>query len=180
MASGCVTSVHLASASATPVCETAGRAGSPPVLLMAQSVPTATLLPCVSLLPAGWSVANFRVRDGRASFGLASDRAGMRAVKVVLVERCTTGGATRVPTDEPGTTRYEKVVDLDNGYTGTRYYLFAGGCVRYDFHLTGDARAVPVNEASLAVSFVARQQIRDDVRDDSDGRLHLDPCGGCP
>jgi hypothetical protein len=142
---------------------------------MAQSVPTASFVPCVELLPAGWGVTGFRSRNGRSSFRLTSDRAGNRAVEVILADSCNFTGASQVPTDEPGTVRYERVTGLTKGYTGTRYYVFAGGCAQYRFALVGDTIAEPVNEASLALSFVSREQLGDRVRDESHGRLHLDP-----
>ena len=37
-----------------------------PLWLMAQSVPTASLVPCLQLLPVGWSVAEVAVNNGRS------------------------------------------------------------------------------------------------------------------
>lgn len=169
---GCAVSVGPAAS--PPVCQSFGRPGSPPVLLMAQSVPTATLIPCISLVPAGWSVHGFSARNGHAEFRMGSDIAGPQAVDVVLVRRCDVRGATEVPTDQPGATRWERISSVSAGYRGTRYYLFPGGCTRYDFRLKG-SRAAPVNDVSLAVDFVSRAQIAADVARQSHGRLHLDP-----
>ncbi len=52
--------------------------------LMAQAVPSATLLPCVNSLNTGWTVGGMRVERGRAEFWLDSDRLGPRAVSVTL------------------------------------------------------------------------------------------------
>jgi hypothetical protein len=172
--SGCGVT-NMSSAGTRPECTTKGHPGSPATLLMAQSVPTATFIPCVALLPAGWGVTGFAARNGRSSFWLTSDRAGNHAVEVVLANSCDFAGASQVPTDEPGTVRYERVTGLTKGYSGARYYVFAGGCTSYQFALKGDTIAEPVNEASLALSFVPRSQLADRVRDESHGRLHLDP-----
>ena len=85
-----------------PFCEAGGEPGTF-LILMAQAVPSASQLPCVEVLPAGWSVSNTFVRDGRARFALDSDRVGMRAVQVVL-ERSQFGGdkVTRVPSTSLG------------------------------------------------------------------------------
>ena len=66
------------------------------LLLAAQAVPSATLLPCVSSFPAGWSYGGSDVRSGNARFWLASDRAGFHAVEVSLTRSCTTIGAMDV------------------------------------------------------------------------------------
>jgi len=170
--SGC--SVSIGSAD-PPVCLSQGRPGGPPMVLMAQSVPSASLIPCISLVPAGWSVQSFLARNNRADFRLKSDIAGARAVDIVLIHRCDVRGATQVPTDQPGTTRWERILSINTGYRGTRYYTFPGGCVRYEFKLKGPARAAPVNDVSLAVDFVTRTQVAAEVTRQSHGRLHLDP-----
>ena len=49
---------------------------------------------------------------------------------------------TRVPSDEPGTRRYERIGEVRPGvgFTGTRFYLFPGGCVTYQFQFDGEER----------------------------------------
>jgi len=158
-----------------PLCRSVGHAGSPPVVLMAQAVPTASLIPCVALVPAGWTLGMFNARDGRADFRMGSDIAGSHAVDVELVRSCDVRGASAVPSDQPGTKRWERIKSLHSGYQGVRYYTFAGGCVRYVFTLEGPARAAPVNDVSLAVDFVPRTALRAEVARESDNRLHLDP-----
>lgn len=158
-----------------PNCEDQGRPGSSAVLLMAQAVPTATLLPCIELLPAGWGWTNLQIADGRAQFWLTSDRTGARAVEVDLTPACDVSGASRVSSDEPGTHRFERVRSVASGYVGTRYYLFDGGCVTYRFDLQGTTFAEPVTQATRAVSFVSRATIDADLRKQSRGYLHLNP-----
>jgi hypothetical protein len=142
---------------------------------MAQAVPTASLVPCVAAVPAGWAIHSFDARDGKGDFVLSSDLSGSRAVEVVLTASCDVRGATRVPTDQASTSRFERVLSLEGGYSGTRYYVFRGGCVRYVFHLKGAARAAPVNDVSLAVSFVTRDQLRKEIIRRSRGHAQLDP-----
>ncbi|HET8789203.1 MAG TPA: hypothetical protein VFO47_10700, partial [Actinomycetes bacterium] len=74
-----------------PACRYQGRQGTALVVLMAQAVPSASQLPCVELLPAGWSVSDIFVRNGRVRFALDSDRVGMHAVQVVLERFCSIG-----------------------------------------------------------------------------------------
>ena len=142
------------------------------LILAAQSVPTASMVPCVQLLPAGWSYGPTDVRTGRTRFSLDSDRAGISAVRVTLVERCDTTGATEIPTDELGTRRFEKVEVVTPGFAGTRFYTFAGGCVTYQFRFQEEGRVL-VNEATVALTFVSREQLAQEVRTSSDGRHRL-------
>ena len=142
------------------------------LILEAQSVPTATKLPCVELLPAGWSYGSSDIRSGRAQFRLASDRAGARAVEVTLTEACDRQGATEITSDEPGTRRYERVEAVTPGFSGTRYYTFPGGCTSYQFRFEDEGRVL-VNEASLALTFVTRQFVAEEVRRISKGRSRL-------
>ena len=160
-----------------PTCESRGQPSTPVVILEAQAVPSATLLPCIKLLPAGWRVSDVFIHNGRGRFTLDSDRAGPDAVTVVLEHYCQLPRATRVPSDEPGTRRYEEIGSLRSGvgFTGTRFYVFPGGCVTYRFKFRRGEIAEPLGEVTLAISFVTRDAIRKQVRGDTGGRAELDP-----
>ena len=161
-----------------PFCEAGGKPGTPFLVLMAQAVPTASQLPCVEVLPAGWSVSNAFVRDRRARFALDSDRVGMHAVQVMLERTCQFGGdkVTRVPSDEPGMRRFEQIGEIRPGvgFTGTRFYVFDGGCVSYRFQFDTEERAGPIGEVTLALSFISRDALRTLIRETTDGRAQLD------
>jgi hypothetical protein len=161
-----------------PACRYQGRQGTALVVLMAQAVPTASQLPCVELLPAGWSVRDVFVRNGRVRFSLDSDRVGVNAVQVVLEQFCSIGPkVTRVPSDHDGTRRYQEVISIDPGrrYQGAVYYLFTGGCVTYRLDFRSDEQARPLGEVSLALGFVTRGALSETVADFTDGRVPLDP-----
>ena len=70
-----------------------------PLWLMAQSVPSASLVPCVRSLPVGWTVAEVAVNNGRSLITLDHDRAGDGALVVRLTAACDPerrgGGAVR-------------------------------------------------------------------------------------
>ena len=55
------------------------------MILVAQSVPTATAVPCVAAVPAGWTLAEITVDDGETSFAFDSDIAGSHAIEVSLL-----------------------------------------------------------------------------------------------
>ena len=147
--SGCM--VTAGDVGIVPACD---RSGEPTrsVVLIAQAVPTAPVLPCVRLMPTGWKFGDLDVRNGLAKFTLASDRDGEQAVTVLLARTCDVAGATRVPSDQPGLARYERVTRVTQGYGGDRYYVADGACVTYRFNLHGASRAAPVTEAATAAA----------------------------
>ena len=80
-----------------------------PLWLEAQSVPSASLVPCVRSLPEGWTFGAANVRNGWSRFTLDHDRVGRPALVVRLTADCdTTGGDRPHPPTEPGTRRYER------------------------------------------------------------------------
>jgi hypothetical protein len=150
------------------------------VILMAQSVPTATWVPCLrSALPLGWSFHHLDARDTVSVFSLDSDRDGTQAIKVRLQESCNTSGSTEIASDREGMDRYERVTRTTPTFEGKRYYVFEGGCITYVFTLSGDSenRGEALALATQAVGAVTRDDLSDQVRDKSDGRLSLDPAG---
>jgi hypothetical protein len=164
-----------------PVCEIEGTVRVPLLVLMAQAVPTASQLPCVDRLPAGWRVSDVFVRNGRARFALDYDRMmGFHPVEVVLERTCTIGKVSRVPSDHPGTQRYQEVAEIRPGelFRGAIHYLFRGGCVTYRLEFRGDEQARPTADVVLALGFVGRNAVAAAVRDYSEGRVSLDPPGG--
>jgi hypothetical protein len=151
--------------SSSPTCGT-----SSVMVLMAQSVPDATRVPCVASLPAGWSVGGLRIHRDEARFWLSSERVGHRSVEVRLTppEECAVGDATEVPSDEQGAQRYERPASLPPNLRTTRYYVFSGGCVTYKFAIAGPDAATLVFEADGALAFQPRGPLVDKVRNDSD------------
>jgi hypothetical protein len=161
-----------------PSCRYQGREGTALMVLIAQAVPTASQLPCLELKPAGWSVSDVFVRNGRVRFGLNSDRVGQGAVQVVLQQFCAVGSeVTRVPSDHPGTRRYQEVISIEPGerYQGAVHYLFPGGCVTYQLDFRSDEQARPLGEVSLALGFVTRDSLSQAIREFTDGKVPLDP-----
>jgi hypothetical protein len=146
------------------------------VVLMAQSVPSATWVPCLrTTLPVGWGFHHLDAREGVATFSLDSDRDGQEAIKVELDDSCDTAGATEIPSDREGMRRLERVTRTTPQFEGERYYVFEGGCITMVFRLTGDSRGEPLALATGAVGAVPRDDLVDQVHEESGGRLSLDP-----
>jgi tRNA A-37 threonylcarbamoyl transferase component Bud32 len=148
-----------------------------PLLLEAQSVPSASVVPCVRTLPTGWSLARATVNDGRTVLTLNNDRAGPDAMVVRLTSGCDTRGATQVPSDRPETRRYVLVEGVSPQFLATRFDVFPGGCVATRFSAPAERRAELTTEATLLLDFTTRQALQQALDQRSDGRLRLDPEG---
>jgi hypothetical protein len=146
------------------------------VILMAQSVPTATWVPCLrTALPLGWNFHHLDARNDVSFFSLDSDRDGQEAIKVRLEESCDTSGSTEILSDREGLQRFERVTRTTPHFEGERYYRFDGGCITFEFRLGGESRGEPLALATSAVGVISRADLIEQVHEDSDGRLSLDP-----
>jgi hypothetical protein len=159
-------------------CVDTERAGNPVLVLMAQAVPSSTLIPCVNAVPASWRHGEVSVRTGRAQFAFAStsvESPDAVPLTVELTATCDVSGATEVPSDEPGTRRWERLESVAPAYVGERLYVYDGGCTTLRFALSGQDQVQAVGESSLAVGFVTRDSVRKQIHDRSEGRFSLDP-----
>ncbi len=131
-----------------------------PLYLVSQAVSTSDRIPCVNGYPGGWTLGSLKVRDGRASFTLDSDRGGSKALTVTLEEHCDVTGAVEVPSDQPGAARFDQMPNVSAGFRGQRAYRFDGGCVTYRFDIRSERAGALVDEASLAVGFLTRAEVQ--------------------
>jgi hypothetical protein len=143
-----------------------------PQWLMAQSVPSASLVPRAQLLPVGWTLADVRVEDGRARITFDHDRAGTGAVVVQLAASCDPSGA--VASQQPGARRYQRVERLTGGFTAIYYDRFPGGCVTSRMHSTTDTNGAFASEAPRLLGFTTRTELGQALSQRSGGRLKLD------
>ncbi len=148
---------------------------SPGVLLMAQSVRSASWLPCINTLPVGFSYERLDATDRGAHFWLNAGAEGTHAVRVALSRSCDLQGAHETTSERNGMRRYERIDDVGSGYRGEWFYAFRGGCVTYQFDLRGATGATSAATLSAALSFVSRATIAQQLHDYSGGRLDLDP-----
>jgi hypothetical protein len=104
--------------------------------LVAQAVPSATLIPCIEKLYPGWSYGGSEVRSGFVHFWLDSDRVGDDAVDVTMTRGCNVAGDTPLPLGavDAELRLYEEAIAQHPGVS-VRHYVFTGGCatVRYSF-----------------------------------------------
>jgi hypothetical protein len=143
--------------------------------LMAQAVPSAAMVPCVQLAPAGWSLNDVKVGRGFASIVFDTDRPSQQAaVTVELAPACDLAGATEVSSEQPGARRYIRIDRDARPQRVTRTYAFQGGCISERYLSVGSPERLAA-DASSAIGFVTREQLAFDLSRRSDGRLHLDP-----
>jgi hypothetical protein len=172
---------------ASPACSSTD-ADAPPCgrpgnqwILAAQTVPSATFLPCVDELPTGWVVSAARFERGSYTAWFDSDRAGPRALELTLAPSCETSGAVQVPAVDvpPGVRVLEKPISLSPRFEADRYLTFDGGCITQRYRFASDAPATLALEVQQSLDVVARGVIRRAL-----GRFGLDLCGAgaapCP
>ncbi len=131
-------------------------------VLMAQAVPSATLVPCILEFPAGWSYGGSDVRSGLARYWLSSDRAGVRSVEVALTPECdVTGLDERMDrASELGARVYQEPLSYQP-YAANRYFVFEGGCVAYRWRFVDGAEEAPTlaYEAVAAMTLLPRSHL---------------------
>ncbi len=149
------------------------------MILSAQAVPSAALLPCIAALPAGWQVGAADIASGKARLWLSSDRAGTQAVTVTLTATCDTSGAKQVPSDQPGTRRFERPLSLSPQFSDLRYYTFPGGCATYNFHFRPEAAPVLAIAVDSALAFQPRSTLVDYIRH-TEGLILCGRGAACP
>jgi tRNA A-37 threonylcarbamoyl transferase component Bud32/membrane-associated phospholipid phosphatase len=146
-----------------------------PLWLMAQSVPSASLIPCLQLVPADWTVAEVAVNNGRSVITLDHNRAGGAAMVVRLTASCDLAGATEVTSEQSGARRYLRVDRTRTEFSAIRAYTFPGGCVTQRFRGAGPSAFRLSDTASIEFGFITREQLRQALSQRSHGRLELDP-----
>jgi hypothetical protein len=136
------------------------------LLLEAQAVPSAMLIPCILPLPAGWSYGGSQVESGTGRIWLDSDRAGAHAVEVMLARTCDVAGAAGLPLRSPpaGLRGYQKPA-AGQPHAVVRYYAFAGGCVTEQFSFTRQTAPALFGQADRFLGFTPRSVYVQDVRD---------------
>jgi hypothetical protein len=143
-----------------------------PLQLMAQSVSTASLVPCIEILPVGWSLGDVVVGNDRSRFTMSSDRGGVLVVE--LTASCDLAGAVELTSERPGARRYLRVEGDAAEVAMTRTYTFPGGCVTQRLTAPAASGQHLASETSSALGFITRDDLAAALRDDSGGRLDLD------
>lgn len=139
---------------AAPECKPSRR-----LAILAQSVPTASLVPCLEGMPAGWSFAALDVDSEGSRFWLDSDRAGLRAAEIELTSTCDVSGGTEGEPEEQGTDRYRRLSSLSPRFAGSTYDVFDGGCVIYRYDFANGPHITLYQELHDAVALFPREDL---------------------
>jgi hypothetical protein len=144
------------------------------MVLMAQSVPAASAVPCMRMALDDWFLDDLDSWEGgtRIEFSRLIDDFALR---IFLTPTCDRGGAVETATDQPGTRRFDERNRTGGAYRDRRFYLLPGACMTYAFALTGTGAEQAAEDISGAIGLVSRDQLADQVRGYSGGRIQLDP-----
>jgi len=128
-------------------------------ILAAEAVPSATFIPCIEPLPAGWSYAGSEVYSGSVRFWLDSDRVGARAVEVTMTSDCDLAGSVEVALSAPSGLRlYEETGVIP---ATVRHYVFPGGCVTARLSFTRTSAPSIFAEVDRLIGFTPRSVYTD-------------------
>lgn len=132
--------------------------------LVAQSVPSASLVPCLAPLPEGWSVAWVDVTDDGTEIQLDSDRAGDGAASLAFAASCDIGNGVIAASDLDGAVRFDDIDRLRPGFRARVHYRFDGGCLTWRFEFAADASATESVALEQAVRLVPRADLNAQLR----------------
>jgi len=128
--------------------------------VVAQSVPSASYVPCIRDLPPGWTTSGFDPTQDGTSFLLNSDRAPGRPVTVRFTATGNVRGASPSPSRAPGVLTYTRLDSISPRFAGTLYDVFPGGCVSYRFDFGSGSQIELMEQFEQAVDLYPRQQLR--------------------
>jgi len=141
--------------------------------VVAQSVATASYIPCVAERRPGWSTEDFDPRAGRTTFSLVTDRDPAHHVVVELLPSCDTTGATPTTPRADGVRTYMRPRSIDPRYAGLLTDVFPGGCISYQFDFARGPHIALIDDFEHEIGLRARRDLR--LALDSTYSIHLDP-----
>ena len=129
LAGGCAGSISLGEPPARqPTCPAQNAQSSdelnPGVVLIAQSVPSASWLPCINPLPVGFRYERLEATNHGTHLWLKSGGEGSDEVEVSLSQACDLRGTQETRSAPTGMRRYQRVDDLGSVYRGKWFYVF--------------------------------------------------------
>lgn len=144
-----------------PTCDARGNRT---LFLMAQSVPEASLVPCVvpGGTPSSWSLTEIDVDSGgsRIAFVVNMTADIPERVEVRLRDRCATEDARAVISNVHGAQQFDRVLARDPVLVLERTYVFDGGCIVHHVEAHG-RRSSLVADVARAFSVRTSAEIVD-------------------
>ena len=148
---------------------------SEPLLVEAQSVPSAAMVTCIRSLPVGWTLGGVQAQRGKSVITLDNDRAGNGSLQLTLTASCVVSQAVPVRTSLPGIRRF-RAPNRNAGFGATWFDVFSGGCVTIELRPATEVAAVDrglVGQVPLMVGYVSQAKLQQDLALRSGGRLRL-------
>ena len=177
MKRGLLAGVGLAAATALTGCAEdldtmPGCAADSRLATIAQSVPGAAYVPCISELPTGWSFNGADIDQDGTTISLESDRAD-RPMEISLSATCDIGSATPIAPSDEGTRTYQLIETIDPRYSGSFIDVFPGGCIVSSYDFERGAHIALVTELQRTVDLYSRRQLSQELR--AELGITLDP-----
>lgn len=123
------------------------------LLLMAQSAPDATLIPCIGNLPPGWEYLQARTSSSHGMLSFTNHTFDLDA-DVVLSPSCDLSGAQQADSPRPGTQLFI------SGDGTTISFIFEGGCTQFDYETRQLAESDEGQGLIDGVPFMTRDTLR--------------------
>lgn len=143
--------------------------------LAAQSVPTATFVPCVSLLDGGWSITSETFDDNGTTIAMTGTDAVDLRWDLDFAESCSTDGLTREG-QSGQVTSYVREETSGSTHEREHVQVFDGGCVTSALEVpTKYDRTQVLDDVDATLLLIPRSDIDLEVREQTDGELGLDP-----
>ncbi len=130
-----------------PACETTSRGT---LLLMAQSVPEAAMVPCIDQLPVAWEYKGFAVDSGGSSIRFETDTYDL-GVDVTLQTEC----------EEPGSAAASDRAGVDLSVADGRLFMysFRGGCIQIEYPTQALAESTEGTAFRDGIGFMSRADL---------------------
>lgn len=141
-----------------PWCDSGGSS-----LIVAQSVRSASQIPCLLELPAGWGIDTVQINEEHSVMTFDSDRAGAGAAVLRLEQACDVSEAVSAPSDLPAAERFESVERVAPSFRAERYYVFPGGCVSWTFDFDEGTSATESVSIGSSLVLFPRQTLQDNI-----------------
>ena len=133
-----------------PTCDTTSRGR---LLLMAQSVPEASLIPCIGGMPPGWSFHRAHSQSDESALRFDNDTFDL-SLDVILTPSCEVSAAREIESDRAATRLFADTSGEKLSYT------FAGGCITFAYQTSQLANSDEGQAMRQAVPFLSRAHLR--------------------
>jgi hypothetical protein len=177
---GCGSSLYVGSEAGDPAMNELGCAQpadepSGMLVLLAQSVPDASAVPCLRTPVGNWTMGELDAHNGAAMINFQYQFGGGDHATIELRPDCDVTGAREVASPFAGTRQYDRDLTRAGRYANEIYFVYAGGCTSLRFDMTATGAELRGGEIAGSLGFLPRADLDRQIRAASDGHLRLDP-----